>query len=86
MTNPKRPRDTNQLAKLVADIATGSVSDVDPDSKKDAAAVARGRKGGVKGGAKRMATLSEEERKALATRAAKARWSKAETNKASAKP
>ncbi len=25
MTNPKRPRDPNQLAKLIADIATGGL-------------------------------------------------------------
>ena len=27
MTNPKRPRDPNQLAKLIADIATGEVTE-----------------------------------------------------------
>lgn len=46
MTKPKRPRDPNQRAKLIADIATGEVDDIDPDEGKDPAAVALGRKGG----------------------------------------
>jgi hypothetical protein len=29
--HPKRPRDTNQLAKLVVDILTGQVEDREPD-------------------------------------------------------
>lgn len=78
MTNPKRPRDPNQLAKLIADIATGEVAEAKIVGGKDPAAVARGRKGGLKGGASRMASLSDEDKKALATRAAKARWKKAE--------
>lgn len=35
-----------------------------------------GRKGGLKGGAKRMAELSEEERSELAKKAARVRWQK----------
>lgn len=34
------------------------------------------RKGGLKGGAKRMAELSDQERSELAKKAAKARWQK----------
>lgn len=49
----KRPRDPFQFAKLIGDIATGQVADVAPPSKadegKDPAAMALGRKGGLKG-------------------------------------
>ncbi len=46
--------------------------------KKNPAAVTLGKLGGVKGGRARAAKLSAEERKAIAQRAAKARWAKAE--------
>lgn len=75
-TKPKRPRDTNQLAKFIADVATGEVELPKADDGKDPAAVALGRKGGLKGGKARMAALSDEERHALAARAAAARWKK----------
>ena len=53
----KRPRDPNQLAKLLADIAFGQVEDQEPtpeEQGKDPAAVERGRLGGVKGGRARL--------------------------------
>ena len=74
---PKRPRDTNQLAKLVADIATGEVEDIRTDDGKNAAAVALGRKGGLKGGKARAESLTAKERSAIAKKAAKARWTAA---------
>jgi hypothetical protein len=46
---PKRPRDPNQLAKSIVDIATGQTPTAPPDDK-DPAAVQRGRLGGLKGG------------------------------------
>lgn len=70
----KRPRDPNQLAKLIVDIATGEAEDPDPDDGKDPAAVALGRKGGLKGGKARAAKMTAEERSAAAKRAARARW------------
>jgi hypothetical protein len=72
----KRPRDPNQLGKLVVDIATGDAEDAPDDSGKNPAAVALGRKGGLKGGKARAAKMSAEERKDSARRAARARWSK----------
>jgi hypothetical protein len=39
---PKRPRDPNQLAKLIADIATGEIDDALETAKQ-----AAGRKGGA---------------------------------------
>lgn len=72
----KRPRDPNQLAKLVVDIATGEVEDPPEDAGKDPAAVALGRKGGLKGGKARAAGMTPEQRKDAARRAAQARWGK----------
>jgi hypothetical protein len=70
----KRPRDPNQLAKLIVDIATGEVEDTSSDDGKDPAAVALGRKGGLKGGKARAEKMTAEERSEAARRAAKARW------------
>lgn len=72
----RRPRDPNQLAKLITDIATGEVTPTDPDSGKNAAAVALGRLGGKKGGVARKNALSKKRRKEIAQQAAKARWRK----------
>ncbi|NGY06151.1 histone H1 [Solimonas terrae] len=76
-TKPKRPRDTNQLAKFITDIASGEVEMPKTDDGKDPAAVALGRKGGLKGGAARAQKLTAEERSEIAKKAAKARWKKA---------
>ena len=74
MTKPKRPRDTNQLAHMIAQLATGELDDIKTDDGKDPAAVALGRKGGLKGGKARAAKLSPAKKRAIAKRAAKARW------------
>lgn len=58
----KRPRDPNQLAKLIVDIATGEVEDTPVDDGKDPAAVALGRKGGLKGGKARAESMTPKER------------------------
>ncbi len=77
MKKPKRPRDTNQLAKSIVDLSTGQAAEETPeDSGKDPAAVALGRKGGLKGGKARAAKLSPEERQRIAKIAAHARWNK----------
>ena len=70
--NPKRPRDPNQLAKLIVDIATGECENDKPaDLGKKAAA---GRSGGLRGGKARAAALSGRKRKQIAKKAAAARW------------
>ncbi len=77
--HPKRPRDLNQWAKRMLDIATGEVSDREPtpeEQGKDPAAVALGRKGGLKGGKARAASMTPEQRSEAAKRAASARWGK----------
>ena len=69
----KRPKDPNKLAKLVADIATGVLKS---DEGKDPAAVALGRKGGLKGGKARADSLTPARRKEIAKKAAETRWGK----------
>jgi hypothetical protein len=75
---PKRPRDLNQLAKLISDLATGDQTEPSPQgSSKDPAAVALGRKGGLKGGKARASSLTPKKRAEIAKLAADARWKKA---------
>ena len=50
--------------------------DLIPDDGKNPAAVALGRLGGLKGGRARAKALSAKRRKAIASKAATARWSK----------
>lgn len=73
---PKRPRDTNQLAKSIVDIATGEIEEKDPYEGKNPAAVELGRLGGKKGGKARAESLTAKERKEIAAKAAKARWAR----------
>lgn len=73
----RMPRDTNQLAATVVAKLTGSApAEPDEDDCKDPAAVALGRKGGLKGGKARAAKMTPEERSESAKKAAKARWAK----------
>jgi hypothetical protein len=91
-TMPKRtskkskPTDISQLARAIVEAATGeslieqsSVKDPskDPPRKKNPAAVALGKLGGKKGGDVRAKKLSPEQRKAIAQKAARARWNRA---------
>ena len=72
---PKRPRDPNQLAKLIADMATGDAElETKTEEGKNPAAVALGRLGGLKGGKARAASMTPEQRAAIAKKAAKKRW------------
>ncbi len=74
-SNPKRPRDVNQLAKSIVEQATGDTPAVVPvEDGKNAAAVALGRLGGLKGGKARAEKLSKEKRSEIARKAAAARW------------
>ena len=77
---PKRPRDLNQWAKRMVDIATGEASDREPtpeEQGKDPNAVVRGRQGGLKGGKARAAKMTTEDRQQAARKAVQARWSRA---------
>lgn len=69
----KRPRDPNQLAKSIIDIATGETPDRPPapeEEGKDPAAAALGRKGG----AARAKSLDAKRRAEIAKQAARKRW------------
>ncbi len=73
----KRPRDPNQLAKFIVDVASGEIEDRDPtpeEQGKDPAAVSRGCLGGAKGGKARAAAMTSEERSASARKAVQSRW------------
>ena len=77
--HPKRPRDLNQWAKHVVDVATGNASDREPtpeEQGKNASAVARGKAGGPKGGRARATKLTAEQRADIARVAAQTRWKK----------
>jgi len=69
LRTPKRPRDPNQLAKMIVDIATGDVSEL---PAKNAAAQDRGRSGGQA----RSAKIGPERRSEIARDAAAKRWAK----------
>ena len=67
----KRPRDVNQLAKFVADLATGELEELSRSEKQLKTARA-----GKKGGKARARALSPQERSEIAQVAAQARWKK----------
>lgn len=67
---PKRPRDANQLAKFIVDVATGvegAGAQIDHEAQK---------KGGRRGGRARAEALSPTRRAEIASKAAKVRWEK----------
>jgi hypothetical protein len=72
---PKRPRDPNQLAKRIIDIATGETPDGPEDSPREGF-TKRAKAGGKVGGPARAATLTPEQRSEIARAAASARWKK----------
>ena len=78
MSKPKRPRDTNQLAKHIVDLTTGEAKEEDPYQGKNPAAVELGRLGGLKGGKARAKKLTKDQRTKIAKKAAKARWEKSD--------
>jgi len=67
------PSDPVQAAHSIFAQLTGEESRIVPPEK-NAAAVALGKLGGAKGGKKRAAGMTSEERKDAARRAAEARW------------
>lgn len=78
---PKREgtaHDFTVTARRVVEQAIGERLDgsplLDKDAGKNPAAVALGKLGGAKGGKARAAALSPAKRKAIAKKAAKARW------------
>lgn len=80
----RRSEDPAQAAVMVVRLATGEVrgsldesgtyAHAEPVKHKNPAAVALGRLGGQRGGKARAAKLSDDERREIARRAARARW------------
>ena len=71
-------RDVNQLARSVMERIEELADAAEKHPGKDPLAVAMGRRGGLKGGRARMDSLTPEERRKLALKAARARWGKAQ--------
>ena len=76
MEKLKKPRDTNQLATYIVDIATGQVEEHITENTKNPHAVELGRLGGLKGGKARATVLTAERRSEIAKHAAEKRWAK----------
>jgi hypothetical protein len=73
----KAPRDLNKLAAFILDEATNeATSNEEVSIKKNPAAVALGRLGGLKGGKARADKLTATQRRKIAIKAAHARWKK----------
>lgn len=71
--HPKRPRDPNQLGKLIVDLSVGEAEEIVPvEPPKNEAAAEMGRRGG----AARARTMAPERRAEIARKAAEKRWGK----------
>lgn len=80
MANSKSPRwpcDPDKLSNLLSGGADGRKTEsVYTEDGRDLAAVLLGRRGGLKGGHARAAALTPEQRREIAVKAARARWSR----------
>ena len=75
MAKSKLPKDTNQRAVMIAQMATGEVEKIPEETDLiKLAASAMGKKGGLKGGKARAKSLSAKRRSEIAKKAAAARW------------
>ena len=81
----KRPRDPNQLAKWTVEVSTGQIPSPEEAPKPEPVAppvdlsqymASIGRKGGQIGGKCRLKTMTKEQRKRVAVKAARTRWKK----------
>lgn len=72
----KRPRDPNQLARWVVEQSTAKEEPVTVPESLSQYMSAMGRKGGRIGGKRRLVTMTKEQRRKAAAKAAKARWGK----------
>ena len=66
---PNRPRDINQLAKMIVDLTTGDATEPEMNVKQKA-----GQLGGLKGGKARADALTAKQRSEIAKKAAQKRW------------
>ena len=77
-SSKKKSKDTNVLASQIVEEATGESIPKPEDANKNPAAVALGRLGGLKGGKARASSLTPQQRKEIAKKAAQARWNASE--------
>jgi hypothetical protein len=75
----RQPQDVNQAAHMLVRQSTANVESGAPIAGAVPTSISEymasiGRKGGKIGGKRRLSTLSEKKRKAIASAAAKARW------------
>jgi hypothetical protein len=76
---PKRSskkKDINETAFSIVQKVTGQPEPAPAQPEKNPAAVSLGRLGGLKGGKARAERLSGQQRRRIASKAAKARWAK----------
>ena len=74
-TTRKKHPDINELASAIIAEATEEKKP-EPEDKRNPAAVALGRLGGLKGGKARAKKLTKEQRVNIARKASQARWNK----------
>ena len=74
MKRPKRPGDFAQVAKFIVDIATGQAPPEPLLTGSESKKASAGRRGGLRGGKARAASLSPKKRREIARRAAATRW------------
>ena len=75
MPAKRPPKETNLLAKYILEVTTGETEKIEPPVK-NAAAQALSKLGASKGGKARAKNLTAKKRKAIAKKAAEARWQK----------
>jgi len=75
MPTKRPPRETNELAKYILDVTVGVQEKIEPPQK-NPHAQALSKLGASKGGHARAKSLSGRKRKAIAKKAAQARWEK----------
>jgi len=70
--HPRRPRDPNQLGKLIVALSVGEIAEDEPPESNPATEGAR--RGGLIGGPARAAALTGTRRREIAKSAAEKRW------------
>jgi hypothetical protein len=75
-SSKRKVTDPNVRASLTVQQVTGTPSPEPEGTAKNPHAVALGKLGGIKGGRARMQRLSPKKRRAIARKAARARWKK----------
>lgn len=79
ISKENRPKDVSELAHYLVEASTqentASIPPLPTKAQISMLMAEMGRKGGKKGGKRRLKTMTADERKAVARKAARARWS-----------